>query len=180
MASAEQAFYTAHMEATVYAHVPAEPAPPDRIRIMPIARPVPFGALNPPPDPAAHQRYNEFLPKRFYIQKIQEIRWAYHRDPPYNQGSWGYGFDGIMPGPTFITRYGEPLFVRRINELPPVGTGNVTWAMPSCTIHTHNGHQASESDGFPADFTQPGEFWDHHYPSFPARGLAKGAGQAHG
>ena len=136
--------------------------------VMPIAQPVPLSALNPPPDPEAHQRYNEFLPKKYYIQQLQEIRWAYHRDPPYNQGSWGYGFDGIMPGETFITLYGEPLFVRRINALPPVGTGNVTWAMPSCSIHTHNGHQASESDGFPADFTQPGEFWDHHYPSFPA------------
>ncbi|EIM00854.1 bilirubin oxidase [Rhodanobacter denitrificans] len=40
--------------------------------------------------------------------------------------------------------------------------------MPSFSIHTHNGHQASESDGFPADFADPGEFWDHHYPSFPA------------
>ncbi len=136
--------------------------------VMPIARPVPFRALNPPPDPAAHQRYEEFLPKKFYIQREQEIRWVYHRDPPYNQGSWGYGFDGIMPGPTFVTRYGEPLLVRRVNQLPPVGAGNVTWAMPSCSIHTHNGHQASESDGFPADFINPGEFWDHHYPSFPA------------
>ncbi len=36
--------------------------------VMPIARPVPFRALNPPPDPAAHQRYEEFLPKKFYIQ----------------------------------------------------------------------------------------------------------------
>jgi FtsP/CotA-like multicopper oxidase with cupredoxin domain len=136
--------------------------------MIPAAQPVPYSALNPPPDPAAHQRYNEFLPKKYYIQKIQEIRWAYHRDPPYNQGSWGYGFDGIMPGPTFMTRYGEPLFVRRVNELPPVGTGHVSFAMPSSSIHTHNGHQASESDGFPANFTFPGEFWDHHYPSFPA------------
>ncbi|MDE2150093.1 MAG: multicopper oxidase domain-containing protein [Gammaproteobacteria bacterium] len=149
------------------------PSPPVRPFVtplfqMPIAQPVPLSALDPPPDPARHQRYNDFLPKKFYIQNLEEIKWAYHIDPPYNQGSWVYGFDGIQPGPTFITNYGEPLFVRRNNRLPPVGQGKVTWALPSFSIHTHNGHQASESDGFPSDFADPGQFWDHHYPSFPA------------
>jgi len=36
---AEQAFYKALMEATVYAHVPTEPAPPDRIRFVQFIRP---------------------------------------------------------------------------------------------------------------------------------------------
>ena len=136
--------------------------------VCPIAQPVPESALNPPPDPQSHQRYLEFKPKKFYIQTLQEAKWIYHTDPPYDQGSWNYTFNGITPGETFITYYGEPLFVRRINALPPVGTGHVGWAMPSFSIHTHNGHQASESDGFPADFADPGEFYDHHYPSFPA------------
>ncbi len=136
--------------------------------VMPMAQPVPESELNPPPDPQRHQRYLEFAPKKFYIQVIQEVKWIYHTDPPYNQGSWNYCFDGILPGTTFITHYGEPIFVRRVNLLPPVGTGKVTWAMPSFSIHTHNGHQASESDGFPTDFVDPGEYWDHHYPSFPA------------
>lgn len=35
----EQAFYKALMEATVYAHVPTEPAPPDRIRFVQFIRP---------------------------------------------------------------------------------------------------------------------------------------------
>lgn len=39
MASAEQAFYKALTEATVYAHVPAEPTPPDRIRFIQCMRP---------------------------------------------------------------------------------------------------------------------------------------------
>jgi hypothetical protein len=39
IASAEQVFYNALMEATVYAHVPAEPAPPDRIRFIQFIRP---------------------------------------------------------------------------------------------------------------------------------------------
>ena len=151
----------------------ANPSPPARpfvqpLFVMPQAQPVPMSTLNPLPDPLRHQRYNEFLPKKFYIQTLDEFRWNYHPDPPYNQGTWSYGFDGITPGKTFMTRYGEPLFVRRINNLPPVGTGQVPFALPSTTIHVHNGHQASESDGNPADFFNPGEFWDHHYPSFPA------------
>lgn len=36
---AEQAFYKALLEATVYAHVPTEPAPPDRIRFIQFIRP---------------------------------------------------------------------------------------------------------------------------------------------
>ena len=151
----------------------ANPSPPVTpftapLNVMPIMQPVSVSALNPAPDPLRHQRYNEFLPKKYYIQNLGEIRWVYHPDPPYNQGSWAYGFDGITPGATLVTRYGEPVLVRRINNLPPVGMGNISFAMPSSTIHSHNGHQASESDGNPVDYTNPGEFWDHHYPMFPA------------
>ena len=39
IAGAEQAFYQALLEATVYAHVPVEPAPPDRIRFNQFIRP---------------------------------------------------------------------------------------------------------------------------------------------
>lgn len=147
----------------------AQPSPPATpfvapLNIMPVAKPVPAGALNPAPDPARHQRFNEFLPKKFYIQTLTEFKWVYHPEPPYDQGSWAYGFNGMTPGETFHARYGEPIFVRRINKLPPVGTGKISFALPSSTIHTHNGHQASESDGNPVDFTFPGEFWDHHFP----------------
>lgn len=151
----------------------AEPSPPATpfvapLNVMPTAMPVDPATLNPPPDPLRHQRYNEFPPVKFYVQRIQEFLWAYHPEPPYDQGSWSWGFNGITPGETFHVRYGEPVFVRRINELPPVGSGFVRFALPSVTIHTHNGHQASESDGIPSDFFNPGEFWDHHYPTFPA------------
>ena len=149
----------------------ARPSPPATpfvapLNVMPVATPVDF--LNPAPDPLRHQRYNEFKPKKFYLQTLSEFKWVYHPEGPYANGSWAYGFNGITPGETFVARYGEPIVVRRINNLPPVGTGNVSFALPSSTIHTHNGHQASESDGNPADFTFPGEFWDHHYPNIYA------------
>ena len=151
----------------------AQPSPPATpfvapLNVMPIAKPVPASALVPGPDPLAHQRYAEYPPKKFYIQHINEFRWHYHPQPPYDQGSWNYGFNGLTPGETFIVNYGEPILVRRYNDLPPVGTGNVGFALPSVTIHTHNGHQASESDGIPQDYFDPGEFWDYHYVNFPA------------
>src|SRR5262249_14285292 len=36
---------------------------------------------------------------------------------------------------------------------------------PEISMHLHNGHTPSESDGFPTDFFGPGKFYDHHYPN---------------
>ncbi|MEK6279418.1 MAG: multicopper oxidase domain-containing protein [Acidobacteriota bacterium] len=129
---------------------------------------MPVEKLNPPPDPSAHQRYDEFLPKKFYEIREVELQWQYHPQPPYDKGSWSWGFDGSTPGPTYHARYGEPILVRRFNMLPPVGQSKVTWALPSTTSHLHNGHTASESDGNPQDWIDSGEFWDHQYCNFPS------------
>jgi FtsP/CotA-like multicopper oxidase with cupredoxin domain len=141
--------------------------------VPPVKLPVP--ALDPPPDPRAHQRYTEFPPKRFYEIRETEFQWQYHPHPPYSdaQGrgvSWSWGFDGTTPGPTYLARYGESILVRRHNTLPPVGESRVTFALPSTTSHLHNGHTASESDGNPQDWIDSGEFWDHHYANFPSGG----------
>ena len=136
------------------------------LKIMPVRQPI--ARLDPPPDPSAHQLYDQHLPKLFYDIHEQEFQTVYHPDPPYNAGSWGWGFDGITPGPTFHARYGEPVMVRRFNNLPPVLKSKVTFALPSTTSHLHNGHTASESDGNPTDWIDTGEFWDHHYCNFPS------------
>lgn len=151
----------------------SKPSPPARpfaaeLYVPPVKQPVP--RLDPPPDPRSHQRYEEFLPKKFYELRETEVRWQYHPDPPYADGSWSWGFDGATPGPVFHARYGEPVLVRRFNTLPPVGQGRVSFALPSTTSHLHNGHTPSESDGNPQDWIDPGEFWDHHYPNFPSGG----------
>ncbi|CAA0096504.1 Spore coat protein A [BD1-7 clade bacterium] len=153
--------------------VVAQPSPPttpfaDSLYIMPIAQPVDVSELIPAPDPARHQRYDELEPQKFYVEEINEFTWQYHSDPPYNQGSWGWGFNGLVPGATYIAHYGEPVLVRRINRLPSLQETRVKFALPSPSIHLHNAHTASESDGFPTDFFNPGEFWDHHYGNFPA------------
>ncbi len=137
--------------------------------VMPVKQPVAPGAgLDPQPDPRAHQRYEEFRPKKLYEIREQEINWLYHPDPPYAGGSWSWGFDGATPGPTYHARYGEPVLVRRHNNLPPAGIAQVGFALPSTTSHLHNGHTASESDGNPQDWIDTGEFWDHHYGNFPS------------
>jgi FtsP/CotA-like multicopper oxidase with cupredoxin domain len=143
------------------------------LKIMPIKKDV--TRLDPPPDPLAHQLYDKYPPKKFYEIYEQEFKWIYHPDPPYGSGTWSWGFGGptsdeppITPGPTYDAHYGEPILVRRYNNLPTVGNSKVTFALPSTTSHLHNGHTASESDGNPQDWIDSGEFWDHHYCNFPA------------
>jgi FtsP/CotA-like multicopper oxidase with cupredoxin domain len=136
--------------------------------VPPVKTPVP--QLDPLPDPAAHQLYEQCRPRAFYELREEEFLWQYHPHPPYanDGGSLSWGFDGVTPGPVFQARYGEPILVRRFNDLPPVGVSEVTFALPSTSTHLHNGHTASESDGSPQDWIDSGEFWDHHYANFPS------------
>ena len=152
------------------------PSPPARpfvaeLFVPPVMQPV--ASLSPPPDPSAHQRYEEFAPRKLYQINETEFLWQYHPEGPYANGSWSWGFQSggyepSTPGPTYQARYGEPVLVRRVNNLPTVGHSNVFWALPSTTSHLHNGHTASESDGNPVDWIDSGEYWDHHYANFPA------------
>ena len=163
--------------------------------IPPVLEPQPLDALEPPADPRAHQLWGttlygawDLMPRDSHTVRQREFRWPYHPDPPYDQGtvSWGWaGPDGwslgerladdsavtsMTPGPVIHARYGRSVVVRQINELPPVGASQATFALPSTTIHLHNGHTASESDGNPQDWIDSGEFWDHHYGNFPSGG----------
>ncbi|RDD63058.1 multicopper oxidase family protein [Ferruginivarius sediminum] len=175
---------------THYPSVVARPSPKVTpfvapLNIMPVAQPVPQSDLLKPenggvaPDPDRHQRFNEFPPQKFYIEHLTEMRWRYHPEAPYGDGgtgysttagSWSYGFNNLVPGATYKAWYGEPIFLRRLNKMPPIGSPDtkVNFALPSLTIHLHNAHTASESDGIPQDYFDPGEFWDHHYGNFPA------------
>lgn len=142
-----------------------------------------IGAL---PIPEAHQRFFEFRPQKFFVFVEREFPWQFHQD--YGGDSWSWGYEALVrpyddaergalrqastPGPTFKARYGEPILVRRINGLPEIGDGDgnsrLRFALPSTTTHLHNAHTASESDGFPNDWINPGEYWDHHYGNFPS------------
>jgi FtsP/CotA-like multicopper oxidase with cupredoxin domain len=135
----------------------------EELPIMPEAQPAP-GLVDPLPNAANHQRYNEFLPQKFYEINQVEALHSFHPELPPNP-IWGY--NGVYPGPTFRARYGEPALVRFHNNLPP---NHVGFGIPSVITHLHNGHTASESDGFPGDFYEVGQFKDHHYPNTYAGG----------
>lgn len=79
-------------------------------------------------------------------------------------------FDGKSPGPLYIARYGEPILVRNVNNLP---ANNGGFGINQVSTHLHNGHTPSESDGFPCDyFPNPqnpvianATFYDQYYPN---------------
>ncbi len=137
--------------------------------------------LSPPPDPNRHQRFDEFQPVKHYVQHLTEGLWNYHEDlsalntlrpagtPVGQTGSLAWMFNGATPGETLVARYGEPVFVRRYNDLPETEDALIPFGLPYSTMHLHNAHTASESDGYPEDFTWPGQFWDHHYAMYYAR-----------
>ena len=71
-------------------------------------------------------------------------------------------FNGNYPAPTPLNFYGVPSLVRFTNNLPPTPP-NTTFGVNEITVHLHNGHTGSESDGFAGDFFPTGFFKDNHY-----------------
>jgi FtsP/CotA-like multicopper oxidase with cupredoxin domain len=120
----------------------------------------PYSAhYNPPPNPYAHQYYTKFPPKKYYFMKVQERRHSFH---PRLSDSTIWGFNGTFPGPTIHARYGEPVMLRIMNDLPSLADHR-GFGLPEIITHLHNAHTASESDGGPWNWTKRGEFTDHHY-----------------
>ncbi|MBO0892464.1 MAG: multicopper oxidase family protein [Acidothermales bacterium] len=61
-----------------------------------------------------------------------------------------YGYDGIFPGPTIVSRRDRRTVVRHSNELPvPIA------------VHLHGGHTPHGSDGYPTDLVLPKGGWPH-------------------
>jgi FtsP/CotA-like multicopper oxidase with cupredoxin domain len=108
---------------------------------------------------AAHQRWEEFLPD---VQYFMDARAATHRFHSDFLPSYFWGFNGRYPAPTPLNFYGHPTLVRFRNSLPAQGSHN-NGGRSEITIHLHNGHTASESDGFAGDFFPTGFFKDNHY-----------------
>jgi FtsP/CotA-like multicopper oxidase with cupredoxin domain len=91
---------------------------------------------------------------------------SFHPELPRNN-VWGY--DGTVPGPTFLATSGTPFLVRFVNNLPvidPVGIGQ-----PISAIHRHGGFQAPEDDGYPLDTFCTDESRDYFFPNRPDEGL---------
>ncbi|MBX3223906.1 MAG: multicopper oxidase domain-containing protein [Labilithrix sp.] len=143
-----------------------EPLPIPPVK-QPVASLTPAPQVDPLPGEGRtrpHQALTRFPPKKLYEIRQREARHRFHRDLP---PSTVWGFDGIVPGPTFHARYGEPILVRNFNDLPQNHRG---FGIPQVSTHLHNGHTPSESDGFPTDFFPfvvggPQRFYDQHYPN---------------
>ncbi len=130
-----------------------------------------------------HQRFEEILgaPAPDPAQTdLYELRararpdWVFHPNYP-PQLAWGYEgvtAGGPQPNPTIFARYGRPAIVRLYNELPQ---DHVGFGSPEVSMHLHNLHTPSESDGFPGDYfspvkagptlAEPGRWKDHFYPN---------------
>ena len=106
-----------------------------------------------------HQAWNTFPPLVFYHSIAAPSLHQFHQDlsPTYL-----WTFNGRYPAQTFLGIYGVPALVRFRNNLP---IDHPVPAIPELTIHMHNGHTPSESDGFAGDFFGTGLWKDNHYPN---------------
>jgi FtsP/CotA-like multicopper oxidase with cupredoxin domain len=108
---------------------------------------------------ADHQRWEEFLPGVNYFMDAKPATHTFHSD---FLPSYFWGFNGKYPAETPLNFYGLPTLVRFKNSLPAEGT-HANGGRAEITVHLHNGHTASESDGFAGDFFPTGFFKDNHY-----------------
>ncbi len=166
-------------------------SPPTRgfiepLPIMPVKRPLANGLADLDPYPTIvpnnaggegrtrpHQAFGAYPtkfswpPQRVYEIRQGEALLSVSPDLP-DQRLWG--FDGLVPGPTYHAKYGEQMLVRNRNQLPADNGG---FGIQQVSTHLHNAHNPSESDGFPGDyFPNPhvpaiasASFYDHHYPN---------------
>src|SRR5689334_7483418 len=111
-------------------------------------------------DRAPHPRWTQCSPAHFtYDMSAQAGLHTFHSDfsPTYV-----WGFNGKYPAPTLLGKYGKSGLVRFRNNLPVTTT---TFGRNEITVHLHNGHHGSESDGFAGDFFGTGFWKDNLYPN---------------
>ena len=107
-----------------------------------------------------HQRWDQFTPAHFLYS--MEAKPGLHKFHANFGDTYVWGFNGVYPAPTPLQRYGKSTIVRFRNSLPAVTS---TFGRNEITIHLHNGHHGSESDGFAGDFFGRGFYKDHLYPN---------------
>ena len=118
-----------------------------------------------------HQDFLQFYPLAQYNMSAQP---ALHQFDPAIPASYVWAWNGIYPGPTYLNLYGIPTVIRIANNLPETVTG---FGINQTTVHLHNSHTPSESDGFADDWFGPGLWKDNIYPNVYA-GFTAGLGGA--
>lgn len=88
--------------------------------------------------------------------------------PGFQTPVWGY--NGLVPGPTFHVSRGRRVVVRQINNLP-ARHPELDYT-PWTSVHLHGSASLPQYDGYASDITNPGEWKDYVYPNWqPARTL---------
>jgi FtsP/CotA-like multicopper oxidase with cupredoxin domain len=107
------------------------------------------------PNSTTMQRFGEFKPVYFYQINIKEGEHEFHAaltQGGKNKKTKIWGYEGMYPGPTFVSQYGKPIVVRFTNTIAQPGG---LFGLNSFATHLHNGHTAAESDGNPNTQVEP-------------------------
>jgi FtsP/CotA-like multicopper oxidase with cupredoxin domain len=117
---------------------------------------------------ADHQRWDEFVARFGAAVTYENIaaQTSGHILHPQLPPQTLFSYNGQVPGPLFHSFYGTRTIVRFRNNLPLIGFDG--FGRGEISTHLHNGHTASESDGFPMDFYAAPQYKDHHYPNIRA------------
>ena len=98
-------------------------------------------------------------PVKYYVQRYGAVPpVSIHPQLPLQVNFWGANLGGadltvdkpMSPTPTIVSRYDQPILVRRINNIP-TGVPSGGFGKNSISMHLHNFHTAPDSDGGPCD-----------------------------
>jgi len=101
--------------------------------------------------------------KKAGTNKSDELA-RFHPLMPLQTGNAVWTFDGTLPPKLLMTRVGVPTLLRHYNLLPINVSANGGFGRHTISTHHHNGHNPAESDGYPAAFFFPGQYYDYRWP----------------
>jgi FtsP/CotA-like multicopper oxidase with cupredoxin domain len=131
----------------------------------------------PPGEFFAHQRWDEFFPKKGVIMTMGRAKAGVKFHPGFPDQKpdavWTFNRNraqrSVLPPPLIKVNYGEPMIFRHYNALPVNPTQNGGFGSNNQTTHNHNAHNASASDGASNAQFFPGQFYDYHWSTCMAR-----------
>jgi FtsP/CotA-like multicopper oxidase with cupredoxin domain len=118
-------------------------------------------------------RFSSHAHEKEYLFKIEETVQSFF--PGVDTPIFAYrdafsSNPGRTPGPTFLTRFREPVVVRQENHLTRNrGPINTTGHDIETSVHLHGSHVPSHADGAPDFYTLAGEAKDYYYPNIIPR-----------
>ncbi len=138
----------------------------------------------PPGENFAHQRWDEFFPKKAYVMSLGQVSegtkfhpgfeaqnpdsvWTF--DSGHINNGTGALQRGVLPPPLIKVRYGEPVIFRNYNDVPVSRAQNNGFGRNEFATHNHNAHNSASSDGANNAHFFPGQFYDYLWGTTLAR-----------